>query len=174
MICSRFHMVSIPHYPISPDIHQWFKPQRLFTVTSVTFLQLPHMYVFLCYPRKRGRSLLFGSEVYLFLTPRNFPSPTVATCPFWVMLTKHWLSSPRSPVDGWFQSFQGSGTVHFCFWIAGVSLRWWTVSLRHSSMALSGLLWVCNRWSMCLLVELDWTVYCLFQPSSCDYFLFWL
>ncbi len=37
-------------------------------------------------------------------------SPTVATCPFWVMLTKHWLSSPRSPVHGLFQSFHGSGT----------------------------------------------------------------
>lgn len=111
MICSRFHMVSIPHYPISPDVHHWFKPQRLFTVTLVTFLQLSRMHVFFSYPRKRGRSLLFRSEVYLFFTPSNFPSPTVATCPFWVMLAKHCLSSPCSPVDGLFQSLHGSGSV---------------------------------------------------------------
>lgn len=41
MICSRFHRVSGPHYPISLDVHHWFRPRRLFTVTSGTFYSFP-------------------------------------------------------------------------------------------------------------------------------------
>lgn len=178
MIWSRFHTVSIPHYPISPDVHHWFKPQRLFTVTSVTF--------FYSFPICMCFSLTHVSESPFRKWGLSVPhsSPTVATCPFWVMLTKHWLSSPRSPVHGLFQSFHGSGTSSLLL------LDCWCLTALmngESRSSVSGFIWsavtagqcvyllsrtgVCNNTLYLVLLRLwlcsKWNTYCVKLHTAC-------
>lgn len=128
-------------------------------------------------PRNRGRSLLLGSEVYLFFVPSSLPSPTVSTCSFWVMLTKHWLPLPHSPVDGLFQSHNPSGTSSLllldcrCLSRPFYSAKcWFMVSVKKFVVV-----WIICLLRMCFLEEMcikQFGLYCLY--AYCILYIPWI
>ncbi len=170
-------MVSIPHYPISPDVHHWFKPQRLFTVTSVTFLQLPRMHVFLSYPRKR---VSFSEVRFICSSLLSHGS----NLPFLGHVNKTLAFLPRSPVHGLFQSFHGSGTSSLLLLAC-----WCLTALMNgeSRSSVSGFIWsavtagqcvyllsrtgVCNNTLYLVLLRLwlcsKWNTYCVKLHTAC-------